>query len=234
MVLNPHVADDYRAYYIDRSRLVLPAASSRGYYPLGEPISFVPGPQRLQARHHALVRLHAAHRSTGIRSFGDYGILQLKFPLPDEDLLLTFSSWVNYRCRQAARARCRCVVNGEQVGTLTFTSSAARVNGKIVIPARRRRRQGARARSEIRFNVPRTGPPGTNSEPHDAAAAARSRCGSCRSSQYAGQAPATASQKKRRGRPRLPEVASAADCLLLTAASVIVGGVGLRIGLALS
>ena len=60
MVLNPRVADDYRAYYIDRSVLVLPARRSRGYYPLGEPISFVPGRNGYDARHAALVRVHAA------------------------------------------------------------------------------------------------------------------------------------------------------------------------------
>jgi hypothetical protein len=54
------------------------------------------------------------------------------------------------------------VVNGERVGTLTFTSFA-RINGRMIIPARLV--AAGKGEMEIRFNVPRTGPPGTNGEP---------------------------------------------------------------------
>ena len=100
---------------------------------------------------------------TGIRSFGDYGILQLKFPAPGEDLLLTFSSWANTDSEQARARRRRWWSTASTSATLTY-AGAARVDGRIVIPERLVEAP-ANGMMEIRFDVPRTGPPGTNSEP---------------------------------------------------------------------
>jgi hypothetical protein len=100
--------------------------------------------------------------AAGIRSFGDYGILKLKFPVPDEDLLLTVSSWANTDNNKPERD-VQVLVNGQPVGTLVF-KTALRVNGKFVIP-KALAQQSKPDGMEIRFNVPRTGPAGTNSEP---------------------------------------------------------------------
>jgi hypothetical protein len=160
MILNPHVADDYRNYYIDRSWSCFPRVISY-HYPLGEPVSFVkdrPGYQRDTIRWCGFMPA----KVDGIKSFGDYGILKLKFDIPDEDLLLTFSSWANTTSAKPARD-VTIRVNGEALGTITF-KDAKRVDGKIVIPQ-------AIAKSapdgvlEIRFEVPRIAPPGTNTEP---------------------------------------------------------------------
>jgi len=45
LALHPKVADDYRAYYIDRTASCFPRANSvaSGYYPLGAPITFTGG-----------------------------------------------------------------------------------------------------------------------------------------------------------------------------------------------
>src|SRR4051812_14287743 len=88
MVLRPNVTDDYRAYYIDRSASCFPRITS-GYYPLGAPITFVPG-RNGYARDTVRWCGFMPPSSTGIRSFGDYGILRITTPLPDDDLLLTF------------------------------------------------------------------------------------------------------------------------------------------------
>ena len=60
------------------------------------------------------------------------------------------------------------VVNGENVETLVF-KSARRVNGRIVIPEQIAKLGGEDAHGnnivEIKFVVPRTAPPGLNSEP---------------------------------------------------------------------
>ncbi len=97
----------------------------------------------------------------GIKSFGDYGILKMKFEVPDEPLLLTFSSWANTNASKPQR-EVQVIVNGEELGTILF-KDAKRVNGRIVIPA-----VAAKAGDgglEIKFQVPRIAPPGTNSEP---------------------------------------------------------------------
>ena len=165
MVLFPHVSADYRAYYIDRTASCFPRVIS-GYYPLGEPISFVPdrsGYKLDTVRWCGFMPLSKA----GIRSFGDYGIIRMNVPLPDDDLLLSFSSWANTDSSKPERD-VDVVVNGENVDTLVF-KSAKRVNGRIVIPQRVAKLGGEDAKGnnivEIKFVVPRTGAPGTNSEP---------------------------------------------------------------------
>lgn len=159
MILNPRVADDYRAYYIDRSASCFPRLISF-YYPLGDPVSFVAnrnGYKRDSIRWCGFMPA----KNDGIKSFGDYGILKMKFDVPDEPLLLTFSSWTNTSASKPER-EVQVIVNGEQVGVLLF-KDAKRVNGKIVIPA-----EIAKAGDsglEIKFQMPRIAPPGTNSEP---------------------------------------------------------------------
>ena len=159
MVLKPNVSDDYRAYYIDRSASCFPRITS-GYYPLGAALTFVPG-RNGYARDTVRWCGFMPPNSTGIRSFGDYGILKFSTPLPDDDLLLTFSSWVN-TAADKPRREVKVMVNGEQVGTLVYVD-AKRVNGRIVIPQRVAKAGGKDL--EIRFEVPRIGPAGTNSEP---------------------------------------------------------------------
>jgi|JI10StandDraft_1071094.scaffolds.fasta_scaffold75387_2 hypothetical protein len=160
MIFNPRVADDYRNYYIDRSWSCFPREISY-FYPLGEPVTFVagrPGYERDTIRWCGFMPI----KNDGIKSFGDYGILKLKFPIPDEDLLLTFSSWANTNASKPER-QVTVSVNGQSVGTLTF-KDAKRVNGSFVIPA-----EIAKASPdgvmEVRWDVPRIAPPGTNSEP---------------------------------------------------------------------
>lgn len=160
MVLTPRVSDDYRAYYITRTASCFPRLIS-GFYPLGEPISFVPGAHNGYDLDTVRWCGFMPLSSTGIRSFGDYGILKLRFPDPGEDLLLTFESWVNSGTDKPAR-QVEVLVNNERVGTLTFTSFA-RLDGKMIVP-KSLVAQG-KGEVEIRFNVPRTGPPGTNGEP---------------------------------------------------------------------
>lgn len=159
-VLNPRVTDDYRNYYIDRSWSCFPRLISY-YYPLGEPVSFVagrPGYDRDSVRWCGFMPA----KVDGIKSFGEYGILKFKFDIPDEDLLLTFSSWANTNSTKPARD-VTITVNGQQVGVITF-KDAKRVNGNIVIPE-----AVAKAAEdgmvEIRWNVPTIAPPGTNTEP---------------------------------------------------------------------
>ncbi|HVY51264.1 MAG TPA: hypothetical protein VHA07_06830 [Devosia sp.] len=165
MVLFPDVSDDYRAYYIDRTASCFPRVTS-GFYPLGEPVSFVPGRSGYKLD---TIRWcgFMPPNNTGIRSFGDYGVLKIRTPLPDDDLLLTFSSWANTDSNKPRRD-VDVVVNGEKIGTLSF-ASAKRVNGSFVIPQRVAKLAGLDARGndvlEIKFVVPRIGPPGTNSEP---------------------------------------------------------------------
>jgi hypothetical protein len=165
MVLFPHVAADYRAYYIDRSASCFPRVIS-GYYPLGEPISFVPDRSGYRLDTVRWCGFMPPNK-TGIRSFGDYGIIRMQVPLPDDDLLLTFESWANTDSSKPERD-VDVVVNGENVDTLVF-KSAKRVNGRIVIPQAVAKLGGEDTRGnnivEIKFVVPRTGPPGTNSEP---------------------------------------------------------------------
>ena len=165
MVLFPNVTADYRAYYIDRTASCFPRIIS-GFYPLGEPVSFVPDRNGYKLD---TIRWcgFMPPSSTGIRSFGDYGILRMQVPLPGDDLLLTFESWANTDSSKPERD-VDVVVNGENVGTLEFTSSA-RINGKMIIPQTIARLGGKDSHGndivEIKFVVPRTGPPGTNSEP---------------------------------------------------------------------
>ena len=160
MILNPRVADDYRNYYIDRSWSCFPRQISF-FYPLGEPVTFVkdrPGYERDTVRWCGFMPI----KNDGIKSFGDYGILKFKFPIPEEDLLLTFSSWANTNASKPARD-VTIAVNGTDIGTITF-KDAKRVNGHLIIPA-----DVAKASPdgimEVRWNVPRIAPPGTNTEP---------------------------------------------------------------------
>ena len=160
MILHPRVADDYRNYYIDRSWSCFPRLSSH-FYELGEPVTFVkdrPGYDRDTIRWCGFMPA----KNDGIKSFGDYGILKFRVPIPDEDLLLTFSSWANTDSKKPERI-VTIDVNGTDVGTISF-KDGKRVNGSFVIPE-------AVAKSapdgmvEIRWEVPVTGPPGTNTEP---------------------------------------------------------------------
>ena len=168
MVLKPNVADDYRAYYIDRSASCFPRADNvaTGFYPLGEPISFVPGRNGYKLD---TIRWSGFQppSNNGIRSCGDYGVIRILIPLPDDDLLLTFASWINTDSSKPERD-VQVVVNGEHVDTLVF-KSALKVNGKIVIPQRVAKAGGKDENGNdiliIRFEVPRIAPPGTNSEP---------------------------------------------------------------------
>ena len=128
MVLNPRVEDDYRAYYIDRTSSCFPRLIS-GYYKLGEPASFVAGRNGMKRDSIRWCGFMPV-KNDGIKSFGDYGILKLKFAVPDEDLLLTFSSWANTNADKPARD-VQIVVNGETLGKVTFKTNR-RVNGKIV------------------------------------------------------------------------------------------------------
>jgi hypothetical protein len=163
LALHPNVTDDYRAYYIDRTASCFPREDNvaDGSYLLGNPISFVPG-RNGHDRDNLRWCGFMAPNNQGIRSFGDYGILRLRFPAPDEDLLLTFASFANASLKEPPR-EVNVVVNGQQIGSMTYTD-AKRVNGAMVIPA-----AVAKANPEggldIRFEVPRIAPPGTNSEP---------------------------------------------------------------------
>jgi len=168
MVLKPNVTNDYRAYYIDRSSSCFPRADNvaTGYYPLGQPISFVPDRSGFLLD---TVRWcgFMPPSNTGIRSFGDYGILRIRMPLPDDDFLLTFSSWANTDSSKPERD-VQVLVNDERVGTLQFTS-AKRIDGRFLVPQIVARAGGKDENGNdivtIKFLVPRTGPPGTNSEP---------------------------------------------------------------------
>lgn len=168
MVLKPNVADEYRAYYIDRSASCFPRADNvaNGYYPLGEPITFVPDRNGYELD---TIRWcgFMPPSNTGIRSFGDYGVLRIKMPLPDDDFLLTFTSWANTDSSKPERD-VQVLVNDTRVGTLEFTS-AKRINGKFLIPQVVARSGGKDAAGNdivtIKFMVPRIGTPGTNSEP---------------------------------------------------------------------
>lgn len=160
MILHPWAPEDYRRYYIDRSWSCFPRVISH-YYPLGEPVTFVkgrPGYDRDTIRWCGFMPM----KNDGIKSFGDYGILKLKFDMPDDDLLLTFSSWANTNANRPVRD-VDIVANGTKVGTITFTD-ARRVNGHIVIPEAVAKSAGD-GMLELRWVVPRIAPPGTNSEP---------------------------------------------------------------------
>ena len=160
MIFNPHVEDDYRRYYIDRSWSCFPRLISF-HYPLGEPVTFVAGRPGYEFDTVRWCGFMPAKKD-GIKSFGEYGILKFKFPIPDEPLLLTFSSWANTHAGKPARD-VHISVNGERLGFITF-KDAKRVNGSFVIPE-------AIAKSapdgmvEIRWEVPQIAPPGTNTEP---------------------------------------------------------------------
>ncbi len=133
------------------------------FYPLGEPVSFVkdrPGYERDTIRWCGFMPA----KNDGIKSFGDYGILKFKFDIPDEDLLLTFSSWANTSSEQARARLSPSIVNGHRCGHHHLQGRQARQwrlhhSRK---PSRSRRQDGM---VEIRWEVPVTGPPGTNTEP---------------------------------------------------------------------
>ncbi len=170
MVLFPQVTPDYRAYYIDRTASCFPRADNMatGYYPFGEPANFITGPNANTEPRSGFSRDTLRYcgfmppSTTGIRSFGDYGILRFKGPFPKDDLLLTFSSWTNTGADKPRRD-VAVLANDEPIGTLVYTKRDI-VNGKFVIPER-----VVEASKDgflyIRFNMPRIGPPGTNSEP---------------------------------------------------------------------
>ena len=159
LVTHPRVADDYRNYYIDRSWSCFPRVIS-GYYPLGTPITFAEGRNGYNRDTNRWCGFMPAKKD-GIKSFGDYGILKLKFPVPDSDLLLTFSSWANTSSDKPKR-EVQVVVNGTRLATMIY-DTARRVNGKIVIPEKVAK--AGDGGLEIKFEVPRIAPPGTNSEP---------------------------------------------------------------------
>ena len=168
MVLNPNVTPEYRAYYIDRTASCFPRADNvaTGYYPLGEPINFITGNNNIEPRNgYSLDTLRYCGfmppSSTGIRSFGDYGIIRIKGPFPADDLLLTFASWTNTGADKPRR-EVQVQVNGEEVGTLVYVTRD-QVNGKMVIP--QRLVEAGNGWLQIRFNMPRIAPAGTNSEP---------------------------------------------------------------------
>ncbi|HWA20508.1 MAG TPA: hypothetical protein VG757_16100 [Devosia sp.] len=163
LALHPNVADDYRAYYIDRTASCFPREDSvaDGSYLLGNPISFVPdrnGHLRDNLRWCGFM----PPNNSGIRSFGDYGILRLRFPVPNEDLLLTFASFANASAKDPPR-EVSVVVNGQRIDSVIYTD-AKRINGVMVIPAEVAK-SNPDGGLDIRFEVPRIGPPGTNSEP---------------------------------------------------------------------
>lgn len=161
MVLNPRVTEDYRNYYIDRSWSCFPRLIT-GYYPLGQPINFMPGSRNGYGRDTVRWCGFLPYSTTGIRSFGDFGILRLKFTPPEgEDLLLTFSSWVNFSKEMIPRD-VGLTVNGDKIATIHYPDPK-RVNGRYVIPAAVAK--AGNGIMEIRFDVPRIAPPGTNSEP---------------------------------------------------------------------
>ncbi len=160
MVLNPRVEDDYRNYYIDRSWSCFPRIISH-FYPLGEPVSFVkdrPGYKRDSIRWCGFMPA----KTDGIKSFGEYGILKLKFDIPDEPLLFTFSSWANTHSGKPARD-VDIVVNGTKIGVVTY-KDAKRVNGNFIIPEDVAK-SAEDGMVEIRWVVPVVAPPGTNTEP---------------------------------------------------------------------
>jgi hypothetical protein len=159
MIAHPQVEDDYRHYYIERSWSCFPRLVTF-YYPLGAPVSFVAGRNgydRDSIRWCGFMPMKA----DGIKSFGDYGILKLRLAPPGEDLLLTFSSWANTNAGKPAR-EVTVRANGTEIGSVTF-KDARRVNGQMVIP--RDVAASGDGFLEIRFEVPRIAPPGTNSEP---------------------------------------------------------------------
>lgn len=162
LALNPKVNADYRAYYIDRTSSCFPRDEkvATGYYPLGTPVTFVAGRNGYQRDTLRWCGFMAANKQ-GTRSFGDYGILRLKFDVPDEDLQLTFSSFTNANSKDLPQ-EVSVVVNGEEVTKLAF-KSAKRVDGNIRIP--KSLAKAGDGGLEIAFMVPRIGPPGTNSEP---------------------------------------------------------------------
>jgi hypothetical protein len=163
LALNPKVADDYRAYYIDRTSSCFPRDDSvaNGAYEVGMPISFVPdrwGHTRDNLRWCGFI----ASSGQGIRTFGDYGIVRLRFAPPAEDLLVTFTGFANANTKDPAR-EVTVVANGTPIGSVSF-ADGRRVTGELVVPAR-----VAAANPDggldLRFEVPRIAPPGTNSEP---------------------------------------------------------------------
>jgi hypothetical protein len=122
LIVNPRVADDYRNYYIDRTWSCFPRLISH-FYPLGEPLSFVkdrPGYERDSVRWCGFMPAKA----DGIKSFGEYGILKLKFVIPDEPLLFTFSSWANTTSAKPALQR-HHQDQRRALGTITFRTQSA-------------------------------------------------------------------------------------------------------------
>jgi hypothetical protein len=163
LALHPNVADDYRAYYIDRTASCFPRedAVADGSYLLGNPISFVPG-RNGHDRDNLRWCGFMPPSNQGIRSFGDYGIIRLRFPVPDEDLLLTFASFADAKAKDPPR-EVTVLVNGQRIDSVIYTE-AKRINGAMTIPEAVAKSNPAGG-LDIRYEVPRIAPPGTNSEP---------------------------------------------------------------------
>ncbi|MEO6396298.1 MAG: hypothetical protein ABIO40_10365 [Devosia sp.] len=163
LALNPNVDAGYRAYYIDRTASCFPREDSlaTGSYLLGEPVSFVPGRNGHDGDTLRWCGFIAPDKQ-GIRSFGDYGILKLRFPVPDEDLLLTFAGFAPVGGKDPPR-EIGIEVNGVRIGSTAFRDSK-RVTGALIVP-RAVTAANAEGGLDIRFRVPRIGPPGTNKEP---------------------------------------------------------------------
>ena len=163
LAFHPNVAEDYRAYYIDRTSSCFPRdeSAANGAYILGTPISFVPdrwGHTRDNLRWCGFI----ASSGPGIRTFGDYGIVRLRFAPPAEDLRVTFTGFANANNKDPAR-EVTIVANGTAIGTVSFTD-ARRVTGEAIVPANVAAANPAGG-LDLRFEVPRIAPPGTNSEP---------------------------------------------------------------------
>ncbi|MEQ1769097.1 MAG: hypothetical protein ABL879_04600 [Devosia sp.] len=163
LALHPTVADDYRAYYIDRTSSCYPRADTiaTGYYPLGEPVAFTPGRNGFARDTLRSCGLMAAN-AQGLRSFGDYGILKFRFTVPDDDLLFTLTTSATVNKDDPPR-KIFVEANGTDIGSYVLRDSKPLFTS-FVIP-----REVVAANSEggvdIRLKVPRTGPPGTNKEP---------------------------------------------------------------------
>jgi hypothetical protein len=166
LATHPNVPDDYRAYYIDRTSSCFPREDkvANGLYALGTPISFVPDRNGHTDDNLRWCGFIAATKQSpfGIKTFGDYGVLKLRFAVPDEDLLLTFAALSNASAKDPPR-EVKVIANGQGVGSVIF-DDAKRVNGSMIIPAAIAKANPAGG-IDLKFEVPRIGPPGTNSEP---------------------------------------------------------------------
>ena len=165
LAINPNVTDDYRAYYIDRTASCFPREDkvADGSYTLGRPITFVPGRnghQRDNLRWCGFIANSSTNQ--GIKTFGDYGILRLRFVVPARICFSPFRA-LPMPTRRSLRGKWRSPSTAKRSTALIFADSK-RVLGEMTIPA-----AVARANPDggldIRFEVPRIAPAGTNKEP---------------------------------------------------------------------